>query len=218
MKKTHKKYLLPAAITVAAFTLLTGGDLLAQGTKGQGSAPVRVMNSHANPVPVEVLNANTPPGPPRGTATTLSVVADRTKGSAAGAEQSIKTPECPDGMEFLVSALNVSTSIATDSVWEVRVRLAQKYALGPAAPVDLVVVGHGRAHASQFLPAGQPTRDAGEVTVKFIQGEGKPTGFYTAHISGYCGVPYVIENESVGSGQTEGPYPTGWDLTENKQP
>ena len=159
---------------------------------------------------VQILNTDQDPVPVRGVYKTISVVAGI---APQDAEQTLKTPVCPDGAEFLVSALNVSSSLDTDDIWEVRVRLEQKYALGPAAPADLVVTGRGRAHTSQALQAGQPTLEPGEVTVKFIQsGIAKP-GIYTAHISGYCGEPYVIQNESVNPTQIKGgSLPIGWDL------
>jgi hypothetical protein len=217
MQTMKRMYLFTAAITGVAMMSLTGPNLQAQGPpNGQprGSSPVYVVNPDENPVPVRVLNPDPNPGPVRGTDRTISVVTDRSTGPS-GSELTLKTPACPTGTEFLVSALNVSSSISTDDTWEVRVRLEQRYAVGPGAPADLVVVGHGRAHTSQVLPAGQPTQGPGEVTVKFIQAGGARLGFYTAHISGYCGVPYVMPGEFVGPGDRGGPLPGGWDLEEN---
>jgi hypothetical protein len=206
MRNMNRVYLFAIAIAGLAAVSIPTQNLQAQ--KPQKSRPVQVLNTDQNPVPVQ------------GVYKTISVVAGL---APQDEEQTLKSPVCPDGTEFLISALNVSSSIDTDDIWEVRVRLAQKYALGPAAPADLVVVGTGRAHTSLFLHAGQSTLEPGEVTVKFIHSAGPKAGgskdgIYTAHISGYCGEPYVIQNESVNPSQIgNGPLPIGWDLKSNQK-
>ena len=200
MPNINRLYLFAIAITTVAAVSFPAQNLQAQ--KPQKNRPVEVLNTDQNPVPVQ------------STYKTISLVAGI---APQDAEQTVKTPVCPDGEEFLISALNVSSSLNADDAWEVRVRLEQEYALGPAAPADLVVVGKGRAHTSQVLQAGQPTLEPGAVTVKFIQSSGAKLGIYTAHISGYCGEPYVIQNESVNPGQTKGGnLPVGWDLSSGR--
>lgn len=191
------------AIAIAAVAAVSFPGLNLQARQEPKSRPVHIVNTNQDPVPV------------LGIYKTISVVAGI---APQDAEQTVKTPDCPDGEEFLISALNVSSSLNADDAWEVRVRLEQKYALGPAAPADLVVVGKGRAHTSQVLQAGQQTLESGAVTVKFIQSGVAKLGIYTAHISGYCGEPYVIQNESVNPSQIKGgSLPVGWDLESGKK-
>ena len=200
MRNIKRMYLF--AIATAAASAVSFPGLNLQARQEPKSRPVNIVNTNQDPVPVQ------------GTYKMISLVAGI---APQDAEQTVKTPVCPDGEEFLISALNVSSSLNTDDTWEVRVRLEQEYALGPAAPADLVVVGQGRSHTSQVLQAGQPTLESGAVTVKFIQSSGAKLGIYTAHISGYCGEPYVIQNESVNPGQTKGGnLPVGWDLSSGR--
>ena len=191
------------AIAIAAVAAVSFPGLNLQARQEPKSRPVHIVNTNQDPVPV------------LGIYTTISVVAGI---APQDAEQTVKTPDCPDGEKFLISALNVSSSLNTDDTWEVRVRLEQEYTLGPATPADLVVVGKGRAHTSQVFQAGQPTLESGAARVKFIQsGVAKP-GIYTANKSGYCAEPYVIQNESVNPSQIKwGDLPVGWDLVSGRR-
>ena len=54
--------------------------------------------------------------------------------------------------------------------------------------------------------------------MKFIQSGVAKLGIYTAHKSGYCGEPYVIQNEPVNPSQIKwGNLPVGWDLVSGRR-
>jgi len=216
--RTRRVVVAVTGLVVGIVCSSSRADAQGPGKPGQqGSAPVHVVNGEDSAVPVRVVTVPTS-GPVAGTERTLSFAAGF---SPTDDEQTVDAPSCPGGTEFLVSALGASRSTATlggdITKWEVRVRLEQRYAVGPGVPADLVVVGAGRAHDSQALPTGQATRVAGKITVGFgVEGNAK-SGFFIAHVTGSCGVPSVIVNSAVGPGQLEpgSPYPLGWDIKTN---
>jgi len=64
---------------------------------------------------VQIVNTNQDPVPVQGAYKTISLVAGI---APQDSEQTVKTPVCPDGEEFLISALNVSSSLNTDDTWQ----------------------------------------------------------------------------------------------------
>jgi hypothetical protein len=173
-----------------------------------------VTNSDDSPVPVRVVAV-----PTDSAAADTEITISFTSGFVPGdSEQTMDAPSCPSGSEFLVTALSASRSASGSAdlrPWEARVRLEQRYAVGPGVPADLVVGAEGRAQGQAGLPAGQALREAGKVSIVLtVEGHAslKP-GFISAHITGECGEPYVVPNESLLPGQIErGNYPLGWDL------
>lgn len=130
---------------------------------------------------------------------TISTVLGVTQGES-WETGSLEVPTCPKDLRFLVTAVQASPYLLGlgDTVvnlpkWAVSVHVSQLVSNGSFSP-HLTVFGNGPEHASTSIGGGQPISPSayGNITVRLLGTAPAVFTPFAVHVTGYCGIAFVI--------------------------
>ena len=112
----------------------------------------------------------------------------------------VRVPPCPKATSFLATAVQAAPYLPTFGgnvislpKWAVSVHVFQVFSNGSFSPL-LTAFADGPEQASTSIPGGQPLSmdEDGNVEVRLLGSAAAVHTPFAVHVTGYCGVPFVI--------------------------